>query len=240
MSEVEMETGRVMYGATPIDFELERRDRGTLEISVEPDAKVKVIAPFDASLDAIGEKIIKRGAWILKQKRYFLEMPPKQPAREYVPGETHHYLGKPYRLKFEASDSESLQIEGPLLVVYGIREPARVETLMRDWYRQRAAQVFNELLNEWWSRMGIDGDKPTIQIRKMEKRWGSCTAKGDVIFNEELIKAPKSCIEYVVVHELCHTLEANHGPKFYSLLSSYLPGWEERKNRLENYGIASY
>lgn len=231
----EMETGRVMYGATPIDFELERRDRGTLEISVEPDAKVKVIAPFDASLDAIGEKIIKRGAWILKQKRYFLEMPPKQPAREYVPGETHHYLGKPYRLKFESSDSESLQIEGPLLVVYGVREPARIEALMRDWYRQRSALVFDELLNEWWMRMGIGGDKPTIQIRKMEKRWGSCTAKGVVIFNEELIKAPKSCIEYVVVHELCHLIEANHSAEFFKHLDANLSDWRERKSRLEGF-----
>lgn len=233
----EMQTGRVMYGTTPIEFELERRDRKTLEISVEPDAKVKVIAPFDASLDAIGEKVKKRGDWILKQKRYFLEMPPKQPAREYVPGETHHYLGKPYRLKFESSDTESLATEGPLMIIYGTREPNRIEALMRDWYRERAALVLGELGDEWWARMSFSGTKPAIQVRKMEKRWGSCTAKGDLIFNEELIKAPKSCIEYVVVHELCHLIERDHTQKFYSLLTSFLPDWRERKERIETFGM---
>ncbi len=237
MSEVEPQMGQVMYGSTPIDFELERRDRKTLEISVEPDAKVKVIAPFDASLESIGEKVKKRGDWILKQKRYFFELPPKQPSREYVPGETHHLLGKPYRLKFEASDSELLQIEGSLLIVYGSREPARVEALMRNWYRHRAAQVFDGLLNEWWPRMGFDADKPTVQIRKMEKRWGSCTAKGGLIFNEELIKAPKSCIEYVVVHELCHLIERDHTNQFYFKLTSYLPDWQQRKKRLEEFSL---
>lgn len=230
----ELQTGRVMYGTTPIEFELERRDRKTLEISVEPDAKVKVIAPFDASLDTIGEKVKKRGDWILKQKRYFLEMPPKQPAREYVPGETHHYLGKPYRLKFESSDTVLLATEGPLMIVYGTREPNRIEALMRNWYRERSVRTLAELVDEWWPKMNIPGEKPTIQIRKMEKRWGSCTAKGDLIFNEELIKAPKSCIEYVVIHELCHLIERDHTQKFYSLLISFLPDWQQRKQRLES------
>lgn len=239
MSEVETQSGRVMYGTTQIDFLLERRDRTTLEISVEPDATVRVVAPFDASLDAISDKVKKRGDWILKQKRYFQELPPKQPARKYVPGETHFYLGKPYRLKFEASDTESIAIEGPLMTVYGTREPTRVETLMRDWYRQRSMNVIQALLDEWFARMSIAGDKPTVQIRKMEKRWGSCTSKGAVIFNEDLIKSPKSCIEYVVIHELCHLLERDHTQKFYSLLTSFLPDWQQCKSRLEEYGTGS-
>lgn len=229
----EIQAGRVMFGTTPIDFSLERRDRSTLEISVEPDATVKVIAPFDASMDLISEKVKKRADWILKQKRYFQEMPPRQPAREYVPGETHYFLGKPYRLKFEAADIQSVQIEGPLIVVYGTREPDRVETLLRDWYRQHAALVLEGLLAEWFPRLRIDGARPTIQIRKMEKRWGSCTSKGTVNFNEDLIKAPKACIEYVVVHELCHLIEANHSGEFFRLLDAHLPNWRASKARLE-------
>lgn len=237
MSEVELQSSHIMYGTTQIDFVLERRDRSTLEISVEPDATVRVVAPFDASLDAIGNKVKKRGDWILKQKRYFQELPPKQPAREYVPGETHFYLGKPYRLKFESGDSCSVAIEGPLMVIYGTREPSQVEELIRDWYRQRSLETVNELLNEWFPRVGIAGEKPIVQIRKMEKRWGSCTSIGSLIFNEELIKAPKSCIEYVVVHELCHLVERDHNKEFWLKLASLLPDYQVRKSRLESQSL---
>jgi predicted metal-dependent hydrolase len=192
-----------------------------------------VVAPFDAPLDAINEKIKKRGAWILKQRRYFQELPPKQPARQFVPGETHFFLGKPYRLKFESGDVEALRLEEPLMVVTGTREAPRIEAMIRDWYRQRVVLVLDELLTEWWPRMQIEGDLPSFQVRKMEKRWGSCTAKGAMLFNEELIKAPRSCIEYVVVHELCHLIEANHGPEFARLLEGHLGDWRERKARLE-------
>jgi predicted metal-dependent hydrolase len=81
--------------------------------------------------------------------------------------------------------------------------------------------------------MRIDGERPAIQVCKMEKRWGSCTAKGAMLFNEELIKAPRSCIEYVMVHELCHLIEANHGPEFVRLLDSHMSDWRDRKARLE-------
>lgn len=235
MSEIELQSGRVMYGTTQIDFMLERRDRSTLEISVEPDATVKVVAPYDASFEVISEKVKKRGDWIIKQKRYFQELPPKQPARQFVSGETHFYLGKPYRLKFEASDAESIAIEGPLMVIYGTRDPVRVEALMRDWYRQRSLTVIQGLLEEWFPRMSIAGEKPAVQIRKMEKRWGSCTSRGAVIFNEDLIKAPKSCIEYVVVHELCHLIERDHNANFFRLLEGHLPEWREKKDRLEGF-----
>lgn len=233
MSDAELQTRKVMYGATPIEFRLERRDRGTLEISVEPDTLVKVVAPFDASLDAIMEKVKKRGDWILRQIRYFEELPPKQPAREFRPGETHYYLGKSYRLKFVAGDTEGILIEGPLFLVQGTRDPVRIESMFRQWYRSRSNEVLTELVDHWFPRMNLGSKKPIIQIRKMEKRWGSCTSNGSIIFNEDLIKAPKSCIEYVVLHELCHLVEANHGQSFFNLLSFHLPDWNARKNRLE-------
>ncbi len=70
----------------------------------------------------------------------------------------------------------------------------------------------------------------------MHKRWGSCTPDGKVMLNLDLVKAPVDCIEYVIVHELCHKEVPHHGPEFYRLLSRFLPDWEERKERLEEFG----
>ena len=70
-------------------------------------------------------------------------------------------------------------------------------------------------------------------IQETENRWGSCTAKGKIILNTELIKAPKPCIEYVITHEMCHLLHKNHTKAFYALLQKEMPDWERWKNRLE-------
>ncbi len=76
-------------------------------------------------------------------------------------------------------------------------------------------------------------EKPVLKIRKMKTLWGSFSVKSGITLNLELIKAPRACIEYVVIHELCHLLHLNHGPEFYNLLEQFIPDWIKRKRRLE-------
>ena len=73
----------------------------------------------------------------------------------------------------------------------------------------------------------------SIVIRDMPTRWGSCTAKGKIILNPELIKAPKGCIEYVIIHELCHLIHHDHTQKFLDLQTKEMPYWEKWKIKLE-------
>ena len=72
-----------------------------------------------------------------------------------------------------------------------------------------------------------------IVIREMPTRWGSCTPQNKIILNPELIKAPTGCIEYVIVHELCHLVYRNHTVKFMALQNKELPGWQKWKDKLE-------
>ena len=67
----------------------------------------------------------------------------------------------------------------------------------------------------------------------MIKRWGSCAKTGTITLNYELIKAPLHCIDYVIMHELCHLKIHSHGNGFNELLSKCMPDWEWRKERLE-------
>jgi len=76
-------------------------------------------------------------------------------------------------------------------------------------------------------------ESPSWEIKRMAKRWGSCTPKGKILLNPELIKAPGRCIEYVIVHELCHLVYHSHNKDFYNLQKQIMPNWEKWKKRLE-------
>jgi predicted metal-dependent hydrolase len=105
---------------------------------------------------------------------------------------------------------------------------------MDGWYlahsKERLARSFAESSARLGARLA---NAPRMQLRRMTKRWGSWTRRGGVWLNPELVKAPASCIDYVVTHELCHVVHGHHGKKFYELLRRVMPDWEERKMRLE-------
>ena len=67
----------------------------------------------------------------------------------------------------------------------------------------------------------------------MKKQWGSCSPQGVITLNPHLVKAPRDCVDYVLVHELCHLVEHNHSVEFYRLLGGQIPGWESVKAKLD-------
>ena len=76
-------------------------------------------------------------------------------------------------------------------------------------------------------------EKPALKLQRMGKRWGSLSPKGQLTLNLSLIQTPRECIEYVVIHELCHSIHHNHGTDFYKLLDRTMPDWMKRKHKLE-------
>ena len=82
----------------------------------------------------------------------------------------------------------------------------------------------------WSEKMGV---RPTgLKITAARKRYGSCSGKNSLCFSCFLMDCPEEAIDLVVVHELCHIREKNHGPRFYALLGQYLPDYKERKKLL--------
>lgn len=225
--------GHIQFGSTRIAYHLEYSERKTLGITVTPELSVLVWAPMDAPLDKIREKLRKRAPWIIKQQSFFLSFQPKTPPRKFVSGETHLYSGRQYRLEIEKSDIESVKLKGRFIVV-STSDDSRAKPLVRDWYLRNAKVKIRRIalpLIERFKRLNVE---PTeIVFREMATRWGSCTAKGKIILNPELIKAPKGCIEYVIVHELCHLIHHDHTQKFIDLQTKEMPDWEKWKSRLE-------
>lgn len=228
-------TGTLTYGTDKIRYEVRfLASRQTLAIEVHPDSRVLVRAPVDCPEALIAERVQKRAAWISRQLAKFERYRPRTPARQYVNGESHLYLGRQYRLKLLPGEMPSVKLaRGRLLACLpGEPEPERVKALLHRWYLDRARAVFGEVLQAslpHFKRV----EHPRLIVRAMRSRWGSLSRAGTMTLNVNLVRAPRPCIEYVVIHELCHIEHRDHDALFFRLLGQVMPDWEQRKQRLE-------
>jgi len=223
----------IQFGSRKIEYQLNFSDRKSLRITVTPEAQVLVNAPLNATQEKIQEKILKRAPWILKQQSYFLSFQPRVTEKYYVSGETHLYLGRQYQLKITDSKEEKVKLSGGFLIVL-TSEKSKAKALLNEWYLNHARVQFEKIAKPFVDRFQLQHKTPdSLILRNMPLRWGSCTPKGKILLNPELIKAPKGCIEYVIVHELCHLVHRDHSSAFFQLQIRYMPDWERWKEKLE-------
>ena len=223
----------IQFGSRIIDFRLEYSDRKSLGITVTPEMEVLVKAPTDTTIALVKEKIRKKAPWIIKQQSVFLTFQPKTPNRKYISGETHLYLGRQYRMQIKIGKDESVKLKGKFIEVTA-SEKSRSKDLLNDWYLNHARTKFHAIAAPLIDKFKKYKVEPSsIVLREMPTRWGSCTSKGKIILNPELIKAPKGCIEYVIIHELCHLVHRDHSQRFIDLQTKEMKDWEKWKVRLE-------
>ncbi|MGV4463867.1 M48 family metallopeptidase [Ornithobacterium rhinotracheale] len=228
---------KIIYGKSIIEFSISYSDRKTLGITVNPDLSVNIKAPLNSKKEDIFKIVEKRAPWILEQKRFFLSFEPIRTEYLYKSGETHYYLGRQYLLKIVEGKAEDVFYKGRyLLIETNDKSPLNIKKLLDRWYRDRAKIKFAEIaepLIQQFKKYEVEPNN--LYIQNMKFRWGSCSAKGNIILNPELIKAPKPCIEYVIIHELCHLIHQNHSKAFFQLQSREMPDWEKWKGKLEHF-----
>jgi predicted metal-dependent hydrolase len=228
--------GAIDYAGHRIHYQARFSARKTLAISVHPDGAVEVVAPEGAAKQVIEKRLLRRAGWVLKQQRYFDQFRPRTPERRFVAGETHLYLGRQYRLKIEQGDRDHARLKGGFfqISVSGTPNSNRVRELMTEWYRERARAKLTERYMAASERYGRQLPRiPALLLAPMKQRWGSYSANGRITLNVDLIRAPVSCIDYVVLHELVHARHPKHGRAFFSLLERMMPDWRTRKENLE-------
>lgn len=216
-----------------IDYNIVCSSRRTIGIVVKPDGRVEVRVPMRVSLSSVRDVVELRGSWIIRQRERFAAMGDRFVAKSYTDGESHPYLGHAYTLKIEIGRRESVNISADHIIIV-CRETSRAEILLKTWYKQQAlrhfAAIAEPIIRDFDSR---HRRRPTsLCVRQMTSRWGSCTAKGKVTLSVELIKFRLPCIQYVIVHELCHLIHRNHASGFYNLLSAEIPDWQSFRHEL--------
>ena len=242
------ERGTLTYGEDSIHYEVIRRntDRNSSKknassrkiiIKVHPDQRVVATAPYDATMDAIQKAVLKRARWISNNIAEFASQHNYVLPRKYVSGEAQFYLGRRYMLKVmsETDQASTVKLHRGKLTVSLIsdNQSSQVKALINQWYLHRANIIFHERLQAMLTKATWVKGIPSFRIMAMKKQWGSCSKKGSLMLNPHLVKAPKECIDYVILHELCHIKEHNHSDKFWRLLTKVMPNWREVKANLD-------
>jgi len=231
-----MEFKSIPFGNSTIDFRLKRKDRKTMGIKVYPDGSTEVSAPLDTEFDDVIKKVKSKAQWINKQKDFFMLFEPRAKEKLYESGESHLYLGRNYRLKVIESEQKSIKLKGGYIWIEtkDKNKKQQIEKELKEWYKSKALPNFQKLYDNRLSlAKELSAKKTSLTYKWFTNRWGSCFQDGTIALNFELIKAPKECIDYVIVHEICHLVYHNHSIKFYTLLDKKLPTWRDSKDKLE-------
>ena len=216
-------------------FDILRENRKTLAIYVYPTLVVYVKAPVKASDSEILAFTKKKALWISKQLEYFKQHRHKN-MDDCISGSEIFYIGKQYQLIVVPSVGlgEKIELAKNQIKLFS-SEPKDIKHNTKkilDWLRLQAQREFRNALKRCIKRFP-NLQVPELKIRKLSKRWGSYQ-KETIILNPALIFTRKSCIEYVITHELCHNYHKRHSPIFYSMLGSKIPKWKTIKEELEN------
>jgi predicted metal-dependent hydrolase len=208
--------------------------RKKLTITVERDRTVIVHAPLGATDEEVRRVVDAKRQWVLSKLRHPQKYQDRlhPPGKEVVNGESAPYLGRDYRI--EVAETASGEVEfSEYFLVPSARQAKRREVL-RDWYIERAEEMIIARVRQHARELGVEFG--TAKIVDNRYRWGSCTANDNVSFNWRLIKAPMFVIDYVIVHELAHLVEANHTARFWGIVRAKSPTMEKAKAWLKEHG----
>jgi predicted metal-dependent hydrolase len=224
-----------------INIDVVYKDIKNLHIGVYPPiGRVRVAAPDRLDEEQIRLAVIKRLPWI-KRQRQQLQDAARQSPREMVTGESHYVWGVRHRLKvIERPGRAHVEVDGGRLLMYvsvGTDTDARIK-LLQDWQRRQLRHTVPPLIAQWERVVGRK--VPRWSVRRMKTKWGSCNREtGHIWFNLELAKKHPLCLEYIVVHEMTHLLERNHGERYTKLMDEFLPDWRSRRDQLNSAPLAA-
>ena len=209
-----------------INCEIVRSQRRTVAIQIHPDRRIELKVPLLYNINEVEPFLVKHHRWIFNR----LDAPEKKSRepKKYVDGELHYFLGRQYPIKIIISPENTVVFQDDTIVIYAKYDlPELIEVLLEKWYFTQARAVFQKISIPLTKQMTKYNVAPkSFTIKKMKTRWGSCSSKGSVNLNLDLIKLPEGCIKAVILHELCHLVHMNHSKEFYALMTAEMPDWK--------------
>jgi predicted metal-dependent hydrolase len=216
------------------DYSVIYSDRRTVSITVERDGSVVVRVPRSTTREQLEHILTAKRRWIIEKithpQKYKIRAHP--PGKEIVSGESVMFLGHTYRIDLVDSDSREIKFDGRFLIPRYV--DGRTSHALQEWFKQAAIERLTPRVEYWALKLGVDVSR--VKVTDDRFRWGSCTPAGAVALNWRLVKAPIAVADYVIVHELAHRLEANHGDGFWSIVRSHIAKSDAARAWLKEHG----
>ncbi len=210
--------------------------RKSADIRVEEGA-VSIVVPANTLPGKIDQLLADKRRWIKEKIALQQELSPPS-TKQYVSGEAFSYLGRNYRLKVEQGNFAPVKlIQGRLVVTLPntTEQPHMVRNALVRWYKRQAEQKLQEKVDRFSSLVGVE---PTgVGIKTFRSRWGSCTTKGKLEFNWQIMMAPNRMVDYVVIHELCHLIRHDHSPEFWREMARVMPDYQQCRDWLRGNAV---
>lgn len=235
----EIKYDSVEYAGITITYSWCQSRRKTLAITVRPDKTVSVRVPMRTPASEVRAFVTSRVNWILKIRKK-LDLRPDKQLPSYCRGAVFLYQGQEFRLEFTTGHKHALFLHDGLMMLATPEIPSEdtVRKMITDWYRHQAVKLVKERSSLCHHMMQSEGlPLPPVTLRFMKTRWGSYSYKTRRIsLNINLVKAPPACLDYVIIHELCHIKVRHHGPDFWRMVSRYVPDFMEVRKLLTKSG----
>lgn len=235
-----MDQVRTTMDGTKITYYIQYKPIKNINLKVNVDKKIVLSVPIGIKDEEITEFMNQKLNWIKKQLEYYDDYYFEKENLKFEEGETIYLLGKQYKMKIIPDKLNKIDITNHYINIYiknkYIKKKKYIRNIYQKWLKNFSMNIFEEILDKYYKLLQkYDVLKPKLEIRDMKIRWGSCIKNSSkVIFNTKLIKTPICCIEYVILHELCHFKYPNHDNDFYNLVTIFMPDWKERKKILDN------
>lgn len=215
-----------------------RSSRATADIIIERDGSVLVRAPEWVDDEQVENIVESKHYWIYRNLAEWRDLNATRVLREYKNGEGFLYLGRAYRLLLVADQDEPLQLKNGRFTlcrdIVDRGEIAAARVAFRDFYVSRGIERFRARVKYYAPKVGVIA--ASVDVRDLGNRWASCSPTGDVAFHWKCLMAPPTIIDYVVVHELCHSHHLDHTDAFWNEVDKVMPEYRERKEWLRTQG----
>lgn len=226
---------KVAYGDKIIEYTfLSKPELKSHYISVEKDSGV-VLKGRPVSEEKEKALILKKARWILDK----LALVESIDADDIVTGSRIQYLGRKYYVQLFIDETikgiviDFTESKFKVYLPSAFNNQVDLRQGFEEFFRRKAEEKIKPRIKKWSKQTGLFFNE--VKIRKLEKRWGSCTSSNNILINIDAIKLPFSLIDYLIVHELVHTVIKNHSKEFWAEVSKHLSNWKELDEKM--YGM---
>ena len=209
-----------------------RSRRKSIALVVQPNGELIVRAPKRATRKQINALLEKHADWIEKKQEQAKEMQALYIPHLFLEGESFPFLGENYSLEFVDSEKPKLVFTEKFQLTKSAQ--GKAEAIFEQWYKKQAREIFAARVEHYSQKYGFSYQK--VKLSSAKKRWGSCSAKGNLNLTWRLVMMPLEIIDYVIVHELAHLRELNHSKAFWAEVERILPDYKTRRKWLKENG----